>query len=107
MFWSTTILCVVVQLSGLFFLQETYAPVLLQRKATKLRKETGDEAYYTQFDREDKSLPRLLGVAFIRPFRMILTQPIVQVISRESENLLPKLITANKDPKSTKCTITA
>lgn len=34
------------------FLQESYAPVLLQRKAAKMRKETGDERYWCRYDQE-------------------------------------------------------
>ncbi len=47
-FWSTTMFDAMVQVVGLLFLQETYAPVLLQRKAAKLRKSTGEQGYYTR-----------------------------------------------------------
>jgi MFS family permease len=80
-FWSTTILCALIQLSGLFFLQETYAPVLLQRKAAKLRKESGNESYYTEYDDGDRRLIVLLSTALVRPFRLLLTQPIIQVLA--------------------------
>ncbi|KAL0579325.1 hypothetical protein V5O48_002658 [Marasmius crinis-equi] len=41
-FWSTSICNAFVLLAGLFLLQETYAPVLLERKARKLAKEFSD-----------------------------------------------------------------
>ena len=41
-FWSTSITALLVQTSGLFFLQETFQPALLKRKANRGRKETGN-----------------------------------------------------------------
>jgi hypothetical protein len=58
----------------------TYAPVLLQKKAAQRRKETGDDAYYTEFDNHD-SITTILGHAFVRPFRLLFTQPIIQAIA--------------------------
>ncbi|KAF2664869.1 MFS general substrate transporter [Microthyrium microscopicum] len=78
-FWATTVLCALVQLSGLLFLQETYAPILLQRKVMKLRKEEGDQRYHSGHD-EDKKLLPLLGTALMRPFRLLM-QPIIQVLA--------------------------
>jgi len=80
-FWSTTILDAVIQLFGFFFLQETYAPTLLQRKAARLRKETGDPKYHTEYDHADRKLTAILGRALCRPFRLLGTQPIIQVIA--------------------------
>jgi hypothetical protein len=54
---------------------------LLQRKASKRKKETGNDAYYTEFDSKDRSITKILGNALIRPFRMLLTQPIIQAIA--------------------------
>jgi hypothetical protein len=58
-------------------LQETYAPVLLQRKAASLRKTTGDQGYYTEFDSRERSHRAILGTAFQRPFKLLFTQPII------------------------------
>ncbi len=80
-FWSTTILDAVIQFFGFFFLQETHAPTLLQRKASKLRKQTGDPKYHTEYDHADHKLTAILGKALYRPFRLLTTQPIIQVIA--------------------------
>ena len=80
-FYSTTIACGVIQTVGLFFLQETYAPVLLHRKRKRLIAETGNADLRTEFDRPDRTLVQLLSTAFVRPFRLLATQPIVQVLS--------------------------
>ena len=66
---------------GLFFLRETYAPVLLKAKAKKLRKITADESYSTEDERANKTLPKLLRGSLIRPFRLLGTQPIVQALA--------------------------
>ncbi|EXV00990.1 MFS transporter [Metarhizium robertsii] len=80
-FYSTTIACGIIQVFGLFFLQETYAPVLLHRKKLRLIKETGNTKLHTEFDRPDRTLLQTLTNAFTRPFKLLATQPIVQVLS--------------------------
>ncbi|KAK2613919.1 hypothetical protein N8I77_000787 [Diaporthe amygdali] len=80
-FYATTIADAVIQCSGLFFLRETYAPVLLRWRKEKLIKETGNTQLYTDFDSPDKTVSRTLATAFVRPFRMLFTQPIIQVLA--------------------------
>lgn len=80
-FWSTSIACVLIQISGLYFLRETYAPKILEDKRNKLRKETGNKALFTEFDHPDKTIWALMRVSLVRPFRLITTQPIVIVLS--------------------------
>jgi hypothetical protein len=63
---------------------ETYAPTLLQRKAARLRKETGNMELRTEYDTPGRKLSSILGVALLRPFRLLATQPIIQVISSKS-----------------------
>ncbi|KAL7933792.1 major facilitator superfamily domain-containing protein [Trichoderma chlorosporum] len=80
-FYSTTIACGVIQTAGLFFLQETYAPVLLQRKKAAMIKETGNANLVTEYDDPNKTITQMLVIALTRPFRLLFTQPIVQVMS--------------------------
>ena len=80
-FYSTTIACGLIQLCGLFFLQETYAPVLLHRRKRRMIKETGNTDLHTEYDHPGRTLPQTLLNAFVRPFMMLATQPIVQVLS--------------------------
>jgi multidrug resistance protein len=80
-FYATTIADALIQLAGLFFLQETYAPVLLHRKKLKLIKETGNENLRTEYDRPDRTLGKTLKVSFSRPFILLGTQIIVQVLA--------------------------
>ncbi|KAH6871772.1 major facilitator superfamily domain-containing protein [Thelonectria olida] len=79
-FWSTSMVAGLVQLAGIFWLRETYAPVLLSKKRDRLVKETGNLKLHVD-EESDKRLLSTLGGAIVRPSRMLLTQPIVQVIA--------------------------
>ena len=80
-FWSTTIVAVFVQILGWFFLQETYAAAILSQKKRKLIKLTGNKDLRTEFDNPSRSFANHLGVALKRPFILLFTQPIVQVLA--------------------------
>ncbi|TVY57264.1 Efflux pump vrtL [Lachnellula cervina] len=80
-FYATTIADGVIQIVGLFFLQETYPPVLLQRKKKALIKETGNEALHTEYDHPDRTVMKALSISFRRPFKLLGTQVIVQVLA--------------------------
>ncbi|ORY00463.1 putative MFS multidrug transporter [Clohesyomyces aquaticus] len=80
-FWSTTIFTAIVQCFGVFFLQETYAPKLLAWKRDKLRKATGNMELHTEYDSPDKTLVNTIKTAMKRPFKLLATQPIVQVLA--------------------------
>ncbi|KAJ5261256.1 MFS multidrug transporter [Penicillium angulare] len=79
-FWSVSILDGVVQIAGLYFLRETYAPRLLGNRAKRLTKETG-EAHHTETDLTKVTLSEKLSSSIVRPFRLLTTQPIVQVLA--------------------------
>ena len=80
-FFATTIADGFIQLLGLVFLQETYPPVLLGRKKQRLIKETGNEALRTEYDRPDRTVLKSLRVSLVRPFRLLGSQIIVQVMA--------------------------
>lgn len=78
-FYVVSIASAAVQLFGFFIFHETYSPLLLQRRCKKLRKSTGNPQLYTEYD--SVSLSMLLRKSLIRPFKLLGTQPIVQVLS--------------------------
>ncbi|KAL8689865.1 MAG: hypothetical protein Q9224_004542 [Gallowayella concinna] len=80
-FYATSIADALIQFLGVFFLRETYPPKLLHIKATKLRKDTGNQDLHTAYEHPDRSLLTVLENAIVRPFRLLATQPIVQVLS--------------------------
>ena len=80
-FWSTSAADALVQGLGLIFLQETYGAKLLKDKAKKLRKETGNGRLKTAFDHPDQQLMAKLRHSTVRPFVLLTTQPMVQVLA--------------------------
>ncbi|TFK19031.1 spermine transporter [Coprinopsis marcescibilis] len=64
-----------------FFIPETLAPVILRRKAEKLRKETGDSTYQTLEELERLPFNQTLQIALVRPFVVLFTEPIVIFMS--------------------------
>lgn len=80
-FWATTIADALIQISGLFFLQETYAPVLLHRKKVAMIKETNNQALFTEYDHPERTLGATLRISLVRPFKLLGTQVIVQVLA--------------------------
>jgi hypothetical protein len=64
----------------MLLLHESYPYVLLDRKAKKLRKETGNLQLRSALD-TGKSTTQLLKFSIVRPLRMLLLSPIVFIIS--------------------------
>ncbi|CEL04915.1 hypothetical protein ASPCAL06039 [Aspergillus calidoustus] len=75
-FWVLAIVGGIVMVTFPFIVPETYAPTLLERKASRLRKETGNPGYRSQLDDGIPSTQRLRQ-ALVRPTRMLLFSPIV------------------------------
>ncbi|KAE8152309.1 major facilitator superfamily domain-containing protein [Aspergillus avenaceus] len=62
---------------GCLFMSETFAPVLLKEKATKLRKETGSDAYVTQEQLQNGSFRYSTAQIITRPISMLIFEPII------------------------------
>jgi hypothetical protein len=69
-----------VSLAGLFFLRESYPPVLLARKAARLRKETGNQSLRSKLQTSG-SPSTLFWRAISRPLKMLSHSPIVLILS--------------------------
>ncbi|KAK9455085.1 major facilitator superfamily domain-containing protein [Dipodascopsis uninucleata] len=76
-FWILSITNGIVLTSGFLFLEETYAPQLLARRAKQLRKETGNENLHTVFEIAGVSIMDRFKVAVTRPLYLLFTHPIV------------------------------
>lgn len=83
MFWSTSIFQAVMILVSFHVFHETYAPVILSRRAAELRKDTGNTRYYTAHEHAtaNKSLVSILSQALSRPLRLLAFHPIIQITS--------------------------
>lgn len=62
---------------SLFFLPETFAPVLLSRRAAALRKSTGNPNIFAPFELEKKGFKQMATVVLTRPLRMMCFELIV------------------------------
>ncbi|KAL4244382.1 MFS transporter superfamily protein [Abortiporus biennis] len=84
-FWSTTIADALIQCLGLLYLRETYAPILLERKAEGIRKSVDPEKgalleIRTIYDTADRHWKIILKKALTRPFQLFYYEPIIQLL---------------------------
>lgn len=70
----------IVSIVGLIFMRETYAVVLLNQKAARLRKETGNLTLVSKFDL-GMTPTALFKQSLIRPLKLLLLSPIVLALS--------------------------
>ncbi|KIJ09337.1 hypothetical protein PAXINDRAFT_17571 [Paxillus involutus ATCC 200175] len=75
----------IIQLLGLFFLKETYAPLLLERNANKSRQSMDEEKVSykevrTIFEGDDCSWQVIMSRALLRPFALVYHEPIIQLL---------------------------
>ncbi|KAG1727260.1 major facilitator superfamily domain-containing protein [Suillus paluster] len=54
------------------FVPETYVPVILKKKARRLRKSTADPKFYAPLDRREGTLASAILVSCYRPFQLLL-----------------------------------
>ncbi|CCO35421.1 putative transporter C1529,01 [Rhizoctonia solani AG-1 IB] len=82
-FYSTSIADAVIQLIGLWYLKETYAPTILAAKARALRKSTGDESICTAHEFKRRSVPtwRFIATALLRSIKFLLFDPVMTVMA--------------------------
>ena len=78
--WIMTIASGIMSLITLIFLGESYGPFLLERKAKKLRKESGNNDYRVATSSNVRPREFFLH-AITRPIRMLLTSPICTILS--------------------------
>jgi len=64
-----------------FCLPEVYAPVLLHKKAKRLREETGDQSWYHPQEDEKLNFKIIVTKHLTRPVTMLLTEPMVTCIA--------------------------
>lgn len=69
-----------VTVSGFFFLNETYHAVILEKRAARLRKTTGDPAYRSRLQ-QPGTVKDIFLRAIVRPFKLLFRSPICCVFS--------------------------
>ncbi|KAK5113215.1 hypothetical protein LTR62_003551 [Meristemomyces frigidus] len=76
-FWVLVIWAAVQWILILLLVPETYAPVLLRRKAVLLRKETGDERWKAPIERMNRSVTKTVLYSCVRPFQLLFFEQMV------------------------------
>lgn len=79
-FWFQAILGGVVLILGTIIIRESYAPVILERKIKALIHKTGDQSLRPLIH-EPTPLSQIFTRAILRPMKMLLTSPIVFLLS--------------------------
>ncbi|KAI1305630.1 major facilitator superfamily domain-containing protein [Xylaria venustula] len=81
MFWSTSIFQGVMIAVSFDVFRETFGPLILEKRAARLRKETGNERYYTKYQKlnSEHSVARVAVQALSRPLRLLAFHPLIQI----------------------------
>lgn len=80
--WRIQLIWTFVQCIALFvFVRETYVPVLLKKKAARLRKATGDLNYWAPLDRSKTNLMNAIAISCYRPFQLICLDHMVLLLN--------------------------
>ncbi|KAF9018948.1 major facilitator superfamily domain-containing protein, partial [Rhodocollybia butyracea] len=82
-YWILFIFAAACTLFSMYFLPETYGPILLSRKARRLRKEDpiGNRNVISDHEKLDSSLHGLLDRTLYRPWKMMAREPILLLIT--------------------------
>lgn len=64
----------------MLFLRESYTPRILAKRAKRMRKETGNQALTTIFERRKESVRHVLTRGMVRPLVLFACEPIVQLL---------------------------
>ncbi|KAF8269310.1 major facilitator superfamily domain-containing protein [Lactarius quietus] len=81
LFWVLTMFSGFCLVAIFFTLPETYGPVLLARKAQRIRKETGDERYYAPIEERNVPIGHRLYSIFAMPFKILFLEPMLLAIT--------------------------
>ncbi|CAG8958175.1 hypothetical protein HYFRA_00000527 [Hymenoscyphus fraxineus] len=79
--WLVAILGFVAFFLNLFFLEETYPPVILVQKAAELRRRTKNWGIHAKQEEIEIDFRELLSKNFSRPMRILFSEPIVLLLS--------------------------
>ncbi|KAK7716134.1 hypothetical protein SLS64_003286 [Diaporthe eres] len=73
---------------GKSILMNSLDPVVLRNKARKIRKDTGDERWKAPIEKTNKSLVRTVGLSLLRPFQILVFEPMALILNLYSAILL-------------------
>lgn len=79
--WITLIMAAFFGILSWFLSDESYPPILLQRKAAKIRFETKNWAIHAPADENQVNINEIVHKFLLRPFIMIVREPILDLIT--------------------------
>ncbi|KAF1940443.1 MFS general substrate transporter [Clathrospora elynae] len=79
--WITLIMAGLFGVIGFFVIPETSAAKILQIRAAKLRKETGNDEYHSAADGNKLTVSKAVNVYLLRPFSMFIDEPILALMT--------------------------
>ncbi|CAK1364914.1 putative transporter [Cercospora beticola] len=79
--WITMIMAALFGTIGFFVIPETFAPVLLQRKAKKLKYKTKNWALRAPADEKEVNLKEIADKYLLKPFKMLALEPILILVT--------------------------
>lgn len=79
--WITLIMAAAFGTIGFFIIPETSAARILQSRAARVRKETGETKYHAKADAEKLTMDRVVNVYLVRPFKMAIQEPILALMT--------------------------
>ncbi|PCH34696.1 MFS general substrate transporter [Wolfiporia cocos MD-104 SS10] len=80
-FWLLTFFAGFCLILIIFTLPETFLPILMVKRAKKLRKETGDDRYWAPFERRNIKAGALARQTLARPFIVLAQEPMLIAIT--------------------------
>lgn len=80
-FWLLTLFAGACLAMIVFTIPETYAPILLVRRAEKLRKETGETRYWAPLERNKPTASQRIKRVVARPFIILAREPMLIAIT--------------------------
>lgn len=80
-YWLQLMFMGVIYLLLVLTVPETYAPIILTRRAKKMRKETGDLDFVTEAEIDRAPFKETAKIVLLRPFQLLFTELIVLLIS--------------------------
>ncbi|KAI6153722.1 major facilitator superfamily domain-containing protein [Pisolithus tinctorius] len=81
LFWILTVFAGVCLLLIVFTVPETFQPVILVKKAQKVRRQTSNERYYASFETRKLSFAQQMENILARPFKILFHEPMLIAIT--------------------------
>ncbi|KAG8938324.1 hypothetical protein FRC04_009079, partial [Tulasnella sp. 424] len=81
LFWVLTMFAAVCFFLILFTVPETYAPIIQKKKAARMRKETGDQRYFSELEAQDMHWKQRMETVLGRPFKVLFMEPMLIAIT--------------------------